>query len=337
MADKSSSPLVTVLMPVYNAQLYLGEAIDSILQQTYGNFELLIINDGSTDGSEEIILGYKDSRIKHIKNEQNLKLIATLNKGFSLATGKYIARMDADDYSLNQRLEKQVAFMEANPKVAMAGSWFESLGKNSKIVKYESDVNSIRFKMLYQTQFCHPSVILRKAVTDQLLVLFDPAYVHAEDYELFSRLAYQFKVYNLPEVLLKYRIHSGNVSVLHKKVQVENSIKIRVSNFKAIGVTVTIEEAQLFEELAYQNYDKLIGSLNLIEGLLTKILKASRGNSIISGQFLSDYATQSWFNICYNLIGKEKNINSVFFNSEITKVHLTQFAKLRFRARCLLA
>ena len=88
MADNSASPLVTVLMPVYNAQLYLREAIDSILQQTYTDFELLIINDGSTDNSEEIILSYTDSRINYVKNAQNIKLIATLNKGFSLATGK---------------------------------------------------------------------------------------------------------------------------------------------------------------------------------------------------------------------------------------------------------
>ena len=211
----NSNPLVSVLMPVYNGEQFLHEAIESILQQTYLNFELLIINDGSTDSSERIILSYPDTRIKYVKNESNIKLIATLNKGFALAQGKYIVRMDADDYSVKERLQKQVAFMEANPEVTLAGSWFETIGDEpSRVVKYESDVTFIRFKMLYQTQFCHPSVILRKSVTDQMPVLFDRDYIHAEDYELFSRIAYAFRVSNLPEVLLKYRTHSGNVSVL---------------------------------------------------------------------------------------------------------------------------
>ena len=109
-----SKPLVSVLMAVYNGEKYLLEAIESILNQTYTNFEFLIINDGSTDSTEEIILSYSDQRIRYIKNEQNLKLIASLNKGLDLAKGKYIARMDADDISLPDRLEKQVNFLERN-------------------------------------------------------------------------------------------------------------------------------------------------------------------------------------------------------------------------------
>ena len=113
--------LISIILPAYNAEKYLKEAIDSILAQTYTNFELIVINDGSTDKTEEIILSYQDSRIRYIKNEKNLKLIRTLNKGIGLAKGKYIARMDADDISLPHRLKEEVEFMEAHPNIGEIG------------------------------------------------------------------------------------------------------------------------------------------------------------------------------------------------------------------------
>src|ERR1017187_7276972 len=130
---KNNSPYITVLMPVYNAAPFLREAIDSILNQTFKNFELLIINDGSTDNCEEIILTYKDPRIRYIKNETNIKLISTLNKGIKLSKGKYIVRMDADDISFPDRIEKQVNYMETNPAIALCGTWFSSFGDRAGI------------------------------------------------------------------------------------------------------------------------------------------------------------------------------------------------------------
>src|SRR5688500_8514963 len=112
----TTQPLVSVLMPVYNAEAYVSEAIQSILQQTYKNFEFLIINDGSTDNSEKLINTFSDSRIRYIRNSENIKLVATLNKGIDLSVGKYLVRMDADDISLPERLQKQVDFMETHPE-----------------------------------------------------------------------------------------------------------------------------------------------------------------------------------------------------------------------------
>lgn len=328
--------VVTVLMPVYNGRQYLREAIESILTQSYRNFEFIIINDGSTDDSEEIILSYTDNRIKYIKNEKNIKLIATLNNGLAMAAGKYIARMDADDISLPQRLERQVAFMESNPEMTLAGTWFESIGDIARVVKYESDINLIRFKMLYQTQFCHPSVIVRRSIIDQIPVLFDPAYIHAEDYELFSRIAYTYQVGNLPEVLLRYRVHQSNVSVLYKNTQIENSRKVMVSNFAALGILATCKQVDLFEKLAYQNYAELAGQLNVLEDLLLKMIAASPENKAIAHPFLFNHATRAWFNTCYNLIGRAPDIRSVFYQSPITKQFIGQKDKLRFMLKSIL-
>ncbi|MFT5919102.1 MAG: glycosyltransferase involved in cell wall biosynthesis, partial [Granulosicoccus sp.] len=143
-------PLVTVLLPVYNAEKFLEQAIRSVLDQTFTEFEFLIINDGSTDRSEEIIVSFNDSRIRYIKNETNLKLIKTLNKGIEFASGKYIARMDADDISLPTRFEQQVALLEKQPEIGVCGTnciIFTTKGEESPS-QYASDNDEIKFNML---------------------------------------------------------------------------------------------------------------------------------------------------------------------------------------------
>ena len=115
-------PKVSVVMPAYNAEAYIGAAMESILSQSFGDFEFLILNDCSTDGTEAIIQSYDDPRIVYIKNEKNMGVAATLNKGLAAAQGEYIARMDADDFSLPQRFEKQVAYLDAHPEVVVLGT-----------------------------------------------------------------------------------------------------------------------------------------------------------------------------------------------------------------------
>ena len=128
------NPLVTVLMPVYNGEKYLKEAIESILNQTFKDFEFLIINDGSTDNSVKIIQSFNDLRIRLIHNESNIGLIKTLNKGLKLSNGKYIARMDCDDVSLPKRLSVQINFMEKHPEIGVCGSWVKIIGLEQKFI-----------------------------------------------------------------------------------------------------------------------------------------------------------------------------------------------------------
>ena len=160
------SPLVSVLMPVYNAGAFLNEAVESILNQTYKNLELIIINDGSTDNTEDRIKSFKDSRIKYFKNENNLKLIKTLNKGLRLCTGKYIARMDADDIALNTRIEKQVAFMELNQNVVASGTYAQFFGSSSKtgIWMYPLHNQDIKLQLLWGSSIIHPTAIFKNNI-----------------------------------------------------------------------------------------------------------------------------------------------------------------------------
>ena len=212
-------PLVSVLMPAYNAEKYIGEAIESILNQTFKDFELIIINDGSKDKTEEIIEEYakKDNRIVYVKNDKNMKISQTLNRGMDMANGKYIARMDTDDISLEDRFEKQVKYMEENPDCGVIGTCFLSFRDEDKTntmknIRPETD-HIIRLHGLYCCQFAHPTVMMRKSFFDENNLRYNPKYDGCEDFELWTRAKRFMKFHNLPEFLLYYRLHGENISI----------------------------------------------------------------------------------------------------------------------------
>ncbi|HLP51911.1 MAG TPA: glycosyltransferase family 2 protein [Chitinophagales bacterium] len=296
-----SAPAISVLMPVYNGASYLATAIDSILNQTFTDFELLLINDGSTDSSENIIHSYADPRIRYIKNETNIRLIATLNKGIELCRGKYIVRMDADDISELNRLQLQYDFMESHPGIALCGSWFKMFGEQNNIIKYTGTHDAIRMKMLYQCHFCHPSVIIRTAMIKTIEPKFDAAFIHAEDYEFFARITEKFETANIQRVLLNYRFHAGSVSTQNKSTQVSNSVIIKKRMFAKMGIDATDEDLQLYQSIEQHEYKKSIDYLMKSKLLLEKMCAANNSSGYMNKQFVQQYLGQLWFNVAYNL------------------------------------
>ena len=203
------APLVSVLLPVYNGVPYLGEAIESILRQTYQRFELIIVNDGSTDDSAAIIASFDDQRIKYFEQE-NLGLTATLNRAITLSSGGYIARQDADDVSFPERLAKQVAFLERHPDHGMVGSWseiWEGSRRTKRAHQHPCDNIALKFHLLFGCYFVHTSVMLRSSVLQRVGLYATERSRQPEDYELWSRILRSgcCKVANLPEKLVAYR------------------------------------------------------------------------------------------------------------------------------------
>ena len=201
------SPKVTVLMAVYNGEKYLREAIDSILNQTFEDFEFLIINDGSTDRTSEVLQSYRDSRIKIINNKKNVGLTKSLNKGLRMARGEYIARMDADDVSMPERLERQVKFSDKNKDVGLLGSpWYtiNADGRKTGVSEAASCKQDAHF-------MCHGATLIRKNCLEEI-GLYREIFEYAQDYDLWLRIANEFEVANLREPLYKLRIYGDSIS-----------------------------------------------------------------------------------------------------------------------------
>jgi glycosyltransferase involved in cell wall biosynthesis len=254
-------PSVSVLLPVYNGVEYLTEAIESILGQTFSDFELIIIDDGSTDNPSAIIERYRDRRIR-LYVQENEGLARTLNRGIALARGMYIARQDQDDISLSTRLEKQVDFLQANPEVGMVGTWANiwigsKPGKRAH--RHPEDNQLLQFELLFDNPFVHSSMMLRRSVFDCVgLYTTDKERQPPEDYELWSRVARKFNVANLHEVLVVYREVSSSMSRMGPNPFLNNLIAISAENFAwRLGESVPTQDIQDVAALFHNAFDRL--------------------------------------------------------------------------------
>jgi glycosyltransferase involved in cell wall biosynthesis len=233
---------ITVLMAVYNAENYLSAAINSILNQSYTEFELLIINDASTDASAEIIASYQDNRIRCITNDTNLNLCRSLAKGISLARGEFIARMDADDIAHPMRLEKQLAAMLACPELDLLGANVRWIDQSNNVIRHPKIISNpvdLRWNLFFKNCFNHPTVMIRKSALDRsglnYGVIPDEIAAHFpeglggigdEDYLLFGLLSLCGTVGNLDTTLLDYRIHRKSLTALFSEKQKEQTKRI---------------------------------------------------------------------------------------------------------------
>jgi glycosyltransferase involved in cell wall biosynthesis len=221
------SPFISVLMPVYNAASYLEDAIKSVLEQSFDDFEFLIINDGSTDDSLEIIEQQMDKRIRIINKKNNF--IESLNMGLMEARGKYIARMDADDRMHSDRLKKQCKFMEANPDIDVCGTWAETFGTSVGAIQTHITHEELILAMLLYNPMIHPSIMMKKSIFDNdKNLLYDYNYPSAEDYKLWTLLALKgYRFANIPEILFYYRISCQQVTANCRHEMDESTLKIQ--------------------------------------------------------------------------------------------------------------
>jgi glycosyltransferase involved in cell wall biosynthesis len=211
-------PRVSVVLCVYNQADYLPEAMGSILGQTLTDLELIVVDDGSTDSSPEVIHRFTDPRIRYVRNERNLGHASSLNRGCALARGRYLAIMDSDDISLPERLARQADFLDAHPDVAMCGSWVETFGARTEVRRFPTEPAALAVHLLLSCPFSTPTVMLRQAATMPGGFDFD-RFGLAFDYACWVDVANRAPVANLPEVLLKYRLHAGQTTVSRRAAQ----------------------------------------------------------------------------------------------------------------------
>ncbi len=220
-------PQVSVLMPVYNGEAFLGQAIESILQQTFDDFEFIVINDGSTDRSAEVVQLYDDPRIRYFENECNIGLTRSLNRGLSLVRSPYLARMDADDTSLPQRLAKQVHFLDMHHEIGVVGSAVQIIDEHGNISrKWEPPETHevLRWCLCLFTPIAHPTVMMRQEVVKQVGD-YCTEMLTAQDHDLWRRLSLVTRLANLPDVLLHLRQHRSNITKVRSVEHRQNRVR----------------------------------------------------------------------------------------------------------------
>ncbi|MDD3435733.1 MAG: glycosyltransferase [Candidatus Gastranaerophilales bacterium] len=279
-------PKISVIMTVYNTkEEYLREAVESILNQTYKDFEFIIINDGSINNAKDVILSYDDKRIKYFENEKNIGLVKSSNKGLDIAQGEYIARMDSDDISMPERFEKQIKFMEENPEITVLGTYFKILPTNETVKPPTKNDEIVEHLLYVNSAFAHPSVMLKKSLLDKYSARYNENYQYAQDYGLWLSLINKAVFANLDEVLLYYRVHGLSVSQLYNHIQLKIANLMRLqAQGKILGINAAeiidieekIEEKEKLstkEFLTYINYlDFQMGKMKTYDPIYFKHL-----------------------------------------------------------------
>jgi glycosyltransferase involved in cell wall biosynthesis len=295
---KDLNPKVTVLMPVYNGERYLREAIESILSQTFHDFEFLIINDASTDGSVEIINSYSDPRIRLVHNKTNMGRCATPNKGLDLAKGEYLARMDCDDVCPSTRLEKQLIFLNAHPNVGVCGTWIKLFMGTDLIIKYPLTHEEIKCHMILGSQLAGASAMFRKKVFLAHHLYYDVNYKLAEDYELWTRCAFATRLANIPEILYEYRWHTEQISQTDSLGLDKYASDVRMK-YLSVLIDITDENKALINELFFlKKYIPCMDKLDKGNEFMFYLSSENTKKLIFSVNIFNAFLSERWFELC---------------------------------------
>ncbi|MBA3285336.1 MAG: glycosyltransferase family 2 protein [Nitrosopumilus sp.] len=308
--ERKSTSRITVLIPAYNASKYIDIAIRSILDQTYSDFLLLVINDGSTDDTEKKILSFDDKRIRYVKNETNIGLVNTLNKGIDLTETEYLVRMDADDISVPQRLEWQLLYMDTHPAIGISGGKYEIVGDESGIPKIPLENDYIKANLLFSNSLCHPTVILRTQILKENdfrfgAFEFNDQYgfkvTEIEDYVMWQRVRDSVQFANLDKILLKYRKEGQNFStanidaILARKkmfyIHMLEELKIKPS---PLNLLMHINSENV------GNSDSA-NDIDLFDNYLTEILNKNKVENIYPQNTLQEIVRAKWEQLFFYL------------------------------------
>lgn len=300
-ASTSAQARVTVLMPTYNAERYLDESIGSLQAQTFKDWELLAIDDGSTDGSLQVLerLAATDARIHVLRNPHNMGLSRTRNRALDEARGEFVAWLDADDIALPTRLEKQVGFFEDHPKFGMVGSWVEEIDSNGASNGHRWILNApaacIPATMLFRCYCAQSAMMLRRSeVGDER---YDELFPPSEDYEFNARLARRLPMWNLPEVLCLYRRHAASTSTVQSPQAIATMRELVRAQLALLDIVPTEEEMDRHNNLANRNLRDR-ANLPQAEEWLRRLLHANARRQAFEPVAFARVMVTHWFYVC---------------------------------------
>jgi glycosyltransferase involved in cell wall biosynthesis len=331
-----TSPLVTVIIPFFNTELYIAQAIDSILNQSFQNFELLLINDASFDASQKIILTYSDTRIVLINNETNKGPSYCRNIGIKLAKGKYIAFLDSDDIAFPNRLQLQLQFMEEHPNIAVCGCYAEYFGFKKGIWKYPELDSEIKCRLLWGSSIIQSTAIIKKSILIESGILYDDNYAASEDYKLWVDISQFSDLYNIPEVLVKYRTHGEQLTVTKSTQMNINKTEIIINQIKQMGVLVTDVDFDIFYKFITYQYDFSIKELNRLVEIYSEFIVKNNQIKRYNQTLVKEQIDERIFEACYFSTKKCGYKAIEIFKSKFEIQNLSFDKKVKFYIKSLL-
>lgn len=308
---RSSPPIVSVILPVFNADRYLGEAIESILTQTLSNFELLIVDDCSTDNSLAVARTYEsDPRVRVLANVENKGRSFSDNYGAEHTNGQYIAKMDADDIALPHRLQSQVDFLEKNPTVGLTSAFMRCFGESKILYNYPITADDVRSFLLFNMPVANPAVMFRRTLLDEYGLRYDDTIqdTFGEDYEFIARAAQVVSIANQPEVLLNYRTLSQSVKADVHARRNAKSHQIRERLLSWFGIPFTERELYVHNTISYYPFTLEDISLVEVHAWLWKMQAYNQERRYAEPAAMLKCVAERWFLTCY--LNPNKKINS---------------------------
>ena len=271
-------PLISVVLPVYNVADYIRDAIYSILNQTIQDFEIIVIDDYSTDKTLSIIKSIKDNRIRIIEKTVNKGLIDSLNIGFKEAKGKFIARMDGDDKNVPTRFEEQLKVLQDNPAIKACGCWLQCFGASSKIIEHKEYHKEIQAQLLLGNPMSLGATMLKRGA--YLNYSFDSYKIHAEDYDFWAKSAWECQMYNIQEVLYHYRTHDDQVSSQYNNIQKTQDFDIKLNLFHKINYNKIEFSDAFLKKLLFSNSEISVVETNHFFKWLNQLMKINKKQKV---------------------------------------------------------
>lgn len=311
---------VTVFMAVYNGEKFIHAAIESVLRQTFQDFELLIINDGSTDDSISIVNKYADKRIRLLHNDNNRGLAFTRNRGIEEARGKYFATLDCDDIAYQNRLEKQLAFFSKNKEVAVCGGRVKYIDETSKVVgklfSLRGDEDFLKSILLFNNIFSNSSTMMDTAILKKFR--YDERFAPAEDYDLFERISAEHKIAFINEWLTYYRVHGENSSTLKSERRIVAEKIIAERQLTRYGFSFGDQELFLHTRFTNTDFDFIANHLKEYNAWFSNLIKQNAEKKIFDSQSFGLALSRQWLRILFYKFKTQHSFASVFNKGELT-------------------
>jgi len=332
-------PRVSAVTPVYNGEAYLREAMDSVLEQTFRDFEFIVIDDGSTDGSVGVVQSYRDPRIRLLRNETNTGLAAVRNRGMAEARGEFIAWLDCDDASLPGRFEQQVRCLDRRPQAVLCGTWVRTIGSGTQREwHYPTEPEFLRGRMLFDSPIATSSVMMRRQLVVDRQFRFDAAYPPAEDYDLWERLSRDYQIYNLGEVLTLYRTHPNQTSIHRAEMQNDAIWSVQLRLLGSLEISPTEEEKSIHLDIGVRwKFAGTRDSVLRARDWLEKLDHANKRTRAFPQPAFQRVLIERWLSVCQAATREGMFAWSTFWKSSLSEhAKFPPFARQKFFAKSIL-